>query len=345
MSMKPTRAPCATNSSTRAMPVAPPIDAAVLEAGVAGVGVHGIRHRLSRGRPPSDVRSSHTKRRDLAVLLGKTLTLVEIKNYFNQAMSDPARKSLRRMVRHERQERLHVPELDEEPGHPGRRVPGQADHRHLQHLVGADALQRGLPASSPSEYGAACSRPAATRSNSRCRETAESNRARPRCSPQPRQTWTSRRRSRGNPIDAVVLMVGCDRTTPALLMGAASCDVPAIAVSGGRSLNGGRDIGSGTAVWQLSEQVKAGTITLHEFMSAEAGFALGRHLQHHGHPLDHGLHGRGARRHPAATRRSRRSTRGERAGAPLGNAHRADGARGADAVEDPPRAHSRTRSG
>jgi len=81
---------------------------------------------------------------------------------------------------------------------------------------------------------------------------------------------------RGNPIDAVVLMVGCDKTTPALLMGAASCDVPAIVVSGGPMLNGkhaGRDIGSGTAVWQLSEQVKAGTITLHEFMAAEAGMS------------------------------------------------------------------------
>jgi L-arabonate dehydrase len=81
---------------------------------------------------------------------------------------------------------------------------------------------------------------------------------------------------RGNPIDGVVLLVGCDKTTPALLMGAASCDVPAIAVSGGPMLNGkhqGRDIGSGTAVWQLSEQVKAGTITLHEFMAAEAGMS------------------------------------------------------------------------
>src|SRR6202008_4600779 len=81
---------------------------------------------------------------------------------------------------------------------------------------------------------------------------------------------------RGNPIDGVVLLVGCDKTTPALLMGAASCDVPAIAVSGGPMLNGkhqGRDIGSGPAVWQLSEQVKAGHITLHEFMAAEAGMS------------------------------------------------------------------------
>jgi L-arabonate dehydrase len=81
---------------------------------------------------------------------------------------------------------------------------------------------------------------------------------------------------RGNPIDAVVLLVGCDKTTPALLMGAASCDVPAIVVSGGPMLNGkheGRDIGSGTVVWKLSEEVKAGRISIHEFMSAEAGMS------------------------------------------------------------------------
>jgi L-arabonate dehydrase len=81
---------------------------------------------------------------------------------------------------------------------------------------------------------------------------------------------------RGNPIDGVVLLVGCDKTTPALLMGAASVDVPAIVVSGGPMLNGkhqGKDIGSGTAVWQLSEQVKAGTLKLSEFLAAEAGMS------------------------------------------------------------------------
>ena len=77
---------------------------------------------------------------------------------------------------------------------------------------------------------------------------------------------------RGNPIDGVVLLTGCDKTTPALLMGAASCDVPAIVVTGGPMLNGkhkGQDIGSGTVVWQLSEQVKAGTITIDDFLAAE----------------------------------------------------------------------------
>ncbi|HSU23976.1 MAG TPA: IlvD/Edd family dehydratase [Variovorax sp.] len=81
---------------------------------------------------------------------------------------------------------------------------------------------------------------------------------------------------RGNPIDAVVLLTGCDKTTPALLMGAASCDVPAIVVTGGPMLNGklnGRDIGSGTAVWQLHESLKAGEIDLHQFLSAEGGMS------------------------------------------------------------------------
>src|SRR4051812_48482921 len=79
---------------------------------------------------------------------------------------------------------------------------------------------------------------------------------------------------RGNPIDGVVLLVGCDKTTPALLMGAASVDLPTIVVTGGPMLNGklnGKDIGSGTAVWQLHEQAKAGAITMHDFLSAEAG--------------------------------------------------------------------------
>ena len=81
---------------------------------------------------------------------------------------------------------------------------------------------------------------------------------------------------RGNPMDAVVLLVGCDKTTPALLMGAASCDIPTIVVTGGPMLNGklnGKDIGSGTAVWQLHEEVKAGTITMHQFMAAESGMS------------------------------------------------------------------------
>jgi dihydroxy-acid dehydratase len=78
---------------------------------------------------------------------------------------------------------------------------------------------------------------------------------------------------RANPIDGVVLMCGCDKTTPSLIMGAASCDVPAIVLSGGPMLNGryrGQSIGSGTEVWRFSEAVKAGTMTAEEFMDAES---------------------------------------------------------------------------
>ncbi|HVB47549.1 MAG TPA: IlvD/Edd family dehydratase [Burkholderiales bacterium] len=78
---------------------------------------------------------------------------------------------------------------------------------------------------------------------------------------------------RGNPLDGVVLLVGCDKTTPSLLMGAASVDIPAIAVSGGPMLSGkyrGTDIGSGTNVWSMSEDLRAGKITLEEFHEAES---------------------------------------------------------------------------
>ena len=78
---------------------------------------------------------------------------------------------------------------------------------------------------------------------------------------------------RANPIDGVVLLAGCDKTTPALLMGAASCDLPALMLSGGPMLNGkfrGRDIGSGTDVWKFSEDVRSGAMTMCEFMDAEA---------------------------------------------------------------------------
>ena len=64
---------------------------------------------------------------------------------------------------------------------------------------------------------------------------------------------------RGNPIDGVVLLMGCDKTTPSLMMGAASCDLPTIGLSGGPMLNGkfrGKDVGSGTGVWQMSEMVR-----------------------------------------------------------------------------------------
>ena len=78
---------------------------------------------------------------------------------------------------------------------------------------------------------------------------------------------------RGNPIDGVVLLMGCDKTTPSLVMGAASCDLPTIGVSGGPMLNGkwrGQELGSGTGVWSMSEQVRAGTLRLADFQEAES---------------------------------------------------------------------------
>lgn len=78
---------------------------------------------------------------------------------------------------------------------------------------------------------------------------------------------------RGNPIDGVVLLMGCDKTTPALMMGASSVDLPTIGVSGGPMLSGkwrGQELGSGTGVWSMSEQVRAGTLKLQDFFEAES---------------------------------------------------------------------------
>ena len=89
---------------------------------------------------------------------------------------------------------------------------------------------------------------------------------------------------RANPIDGVVLLAGCDKTTPALLMGAASCDLPSLMISGGPMLNGkfrGEDIGSGTHVWKFSEDVRSGAMSMCEFMLTEID------------GIHHGLCGRG----------------------------------------------------
>jgi L-arabonate dehydrase len=78
---------------------------------------------------------------------------------------------------------------------------------------------------------------------------------------------------RAHPLDGVILLMGCDKTTPALLMGAASADLPTIGVSGGPQLRGvyrGEIIGSGTNIISMSEQLRAGEITIDEFHEAEA---------------------------------------------------------------------------
>ena len=78
---------------------------------------------------------------------------------------------------------------------------------------------------------------------------------------------------RGQPIDGAVLLVGCDKTTPSLLMAAASVDMPAIVVTGGPMLNGwfhGEAVGAGTHLWRFSEAVKAGEMSQQEFLDAES---------------------------------------------------------------------------
>ena len=81
---------------------------------------------------------------------------------------------------------------------------------------------------------------------------------------------------RANGMDGVVLLGGCDKTTPGQVMGAASVNLPSIVVSSGPMLNGkwrGKDIGSGTDVWRFSEAVRAGEMSLKDFMAAESGMS------------------------------------------------------------------------
>jgi dihydroxy-acid dehydratase len=78
---------------------------------------------------------------------------------------------------------------------------------------------------------------------------------------------------RANPLDGIVLLTGCDKTTPSTLMGAASVNLPTIVVPGGPMLNGkfrGQDIGSGTFTWQLSEGLKSGKLTRDDLVEAES---------------------------------------------------------------------------
>jgi len=84
---------------------------------------------------------------------------------------------------------------------------------------------------------------------------------------------------RANPIDAVVLLGGCDKTIPALLMAAASVDLPAVVVPGGPMLTGtfrGLPLGCGTDVWRLSEEVRAGTLSPDQFTRSESAMIRSR---------------------------------------------------------------------
>jgi dihydroxy-acid dehydratase len=84
---------------------------------------------------------------------------------------------------------------------------------------------------------------------------------------------------RANPIDAVVLLGGCDKTIPALLMAAASVDLPAVVVPGGPMLTGtfrGVPLACGTDVWRLSEEVRAGTLSPDQFTRSESAMIRSR---------------------------------------------------------------------
>ena len=84
---------------------------------------------------------------------------------------------------------------------------------------------------------------------------------------------------RANPIDGVVLLGGCDKTIPSLLMAAASVDQPAVVVPGGPMLTGtfrGVPLGCGTDVWRLSEEVRAGTLSRREFLASESSMIRSR---------------------------------------------------------------------
>lgn len=84
---------------------------------------------------------------------------------------------------------------------------------------------------------------------------------------------------RANPIDGVVLLGGCDKTIPALLMAAASVDLPAVVIPGGPMLTGtfrGQALGCGTDVWRLSEEVRAGTLSEDQFVQSESSMIRSR---------------------------------------------------------------------
>ena len=134
----------------------------------------------------------------------------------------------------------------------------------------------------------------------------------------------------GYPLDGVVLTIGCDKTTPALLMAAGTVNIPAIALSVGPMLNGwheGERTGSGTIVWKARQMLAAGEIDNKKVRrTGRLLGALDRLLQHHGHGDDDELAGRGARHAAAGIRRhSRAASRPSGNVLPYRQAHRRNG--------------------
>jgi dihydroxy-acid dehydratase len=147
---------------------------------------------------------------------------------------------------------------------------------------------------------------------------------------------------RGHPVDGVVLMGGCDKTTPALLLGAISAGLPAIYLPAGPMLRGnwkGKVLGSGSDAWKYWDERRAGKISDDDWVDVEAGHrAQLRHLHDHGHGGDHDGDRRDAR-HVAARRLV--DPGGRRQPHPHGRrdrpAHRRHGVGGSHAEEDPDR--------
>jgi Dehydratase family len=111
---------------------------------------------------------------------------------------------------------------------------------------------------------------------------------------------------RAYPLDAAVLQSGCDKTTPAMLMGAASADIPAVMVTGGPMLSGkwrAEELGSGTDAWRLWAERRAGRLTDEELCEAESCMSRSSGHCSDGHRLHDGLDGRGAGNGPAGQRR------------------------------------------
>ncbi len=145
---------------------------------------------------------------------------------------------------------------------------------------------------------------------------------------------------RANPLDGVVLLCGCDKTTPAQLMGAASVDLPTICMPGGPMLNGqwrDEEVGSGTDLWRISDMRTRGEISDEEYLEIEAGYSRSDgHCNTMGTASTMTVDGRGAR-HDADGRRGDPGRRlaPARARPRHRAAHRADGARRPAALADP----------
>src|SRR5690606_32466178 len=134
------------------------------------------------------------------------------------------------MVRPRRQAGLLLPQLAQGPGPAARPVRRPAGDRHLQHLVGADALQQLVPRAGRARQarrvragGFPLEFPVMSLGETQIRPTAMLYRN--------LASMDVEESIRANPIDGVVLLMGCDKTTPSLLMGAASVDLPSIGIS------------------------------------------------------------------------------------------------------------------